>query len=43
MGGEVEASRSELGGLRMDIRLRAAVVPPEASPSAVPTPLGHPA
>jgi two-component system sensor histidine kinase KdpD len=43
MGGEVQASRSELGGLRMDVRLRAAVVPPEASPSAVPTPLGHPA
>ncbi|MGZ6267555.1 MAG: sensor histidine kinase, partial [Candidatus Limnocylindrales bacterium] len=30
MGGEVEAGRSELGGLRVDVRLRPAVVPDEA-------------
>ena len=29
MGGEVEAGRSELGGLRVDVRLRPAYVPDE--------------
>jgi hypothetical protein len=30
MRGEVEAGRSELGGLRVDVRLRPALVPDEA-------------
>jgi two-component system sensor histidine kinase KdpD len=36
MRGEVEACRSELGGLRVDIRLRAAIVPDEAEPAVRP-------
>jgi len=31
MRGEVEAGRSKLGGLRVDVRLRAALVPDEAA------------
>jgi signal transduction histidine kinase len=31
MRGEVEAGRSELGGLRVDVRLRAALAPEEAT------------
>jgi hypothetical protein len=31
MRGEVEAGRSELGGLRVDVRLRAAVVPSDVA------------
>jgi signal transduction histidine kinase len=36
MGGEVAACRSELGGLRVDVRLRSAPMPaePDAEPSA---------
>jgi two-component system sensor histidine kinase KdpD len=33
MGGEVAASRSELGGLRVDVRLRPAIVPDEVAES----------
>ena len=37
MNGEVEACRSDLGGLRVDVRLRPAVVPAEAEgPAALP-------
>jgi K+-sensing histidine kinase KdpD len=31
MRGEVEAGRSELGGLRVDVRLRPAIVPRETA------------
>jgi len=31
MHGDVEACRSELGGLRVDVRLRAAIVPADES------------
>jgi signal transduction histidine kinase len=34
MRGEVEAGRSELGGLRVDVRLQPALVPDEAPESA---------
>jgi two-component system sensor histidine kinase KdpD len=37
MHGEVEACRSELGGLRVDVRLRPAVVPQEATEPAAAT------
>jgi len=36
MGGEVEAGRSELGGLRVDVRLRPAYVPDESAEPAGP-------
>jgi two-component system sensor histidine kinase KdpD len=38
MRGEVEAGRSELGGLRVDVRLRPALVPDEAPESAAAEP-----
>jgi two-component system sensor histidine kinase KdpD len=42
MNGEVEACRSDLGGLRVDVRLRPAIVPAEVgSPAAIPS--GRPA
>jgi signal transduction histidine kinase len=37
MHGEVEVCRSELGGLRVDVRLRPAVVPQEATEPAAAT------
>jgi signal transduction histidine kinase len=39
MGGEVAAGRSELGGLRVDVRLRPALVPEdEAAPASAAVP-----
>jgi signal transduction histidine kinase len=37
MRGEVEACRSELGGLRVDVRLRPAIVPQESAATAATT------
>jgi two-component system sensor histidine kinase KdpD len=41
MRGEVEACRSELGGLRVDVRLRPAFVPQQAADPAAATPPGQ--
>jgi signal transduction histidine kinase len=42
MGGEVSASRSELGGLRVDVRLRSAPIPEDSATGedAKPTAMG---